>query len=91
MKHILTYETDKEYLKKRQPHRANHFEHIKKYNTKNQIILGGAIGEPVSGVLIIFDGMEQHVIEEFAQQDPYILNGVASNWKVEVWHEVLGS
>ena len=47
--------------------------------------MGGAIGDPPHGALIVFDVAGPEQVEEFAASDPYVLNGLVTARRVEPW------
>lgn len=91
MTHILTYHFDNEYLKIRQPYRNQHFNYITPYLDSGALLLGGATeASPPKGVLI-FKGVSIQEIENFAKNDPYIINKVAVSFSIVQWNVVAGS
>jgi hypothetical protein len=40
-----------------------------------ELVLGGALTEPVDTALLLFKGDSPRVAEAFAESDPYVLNG----------------
>ena len=91
MIHILTYSFSPKYLKERTPHRLNHFEHIKPYIDRKELLLGGATESESPDGILIFDKLSKEEVEMFVKSDPYILNNVATAYKVEKWIAVAGS
>jgi hypothetical protein len=51
--------------------------------------LGGALADPVDTGLLVFT--DKGVAESFAQQDPYVANGLVTKWSVRQWTVVAGS
>jgi uncharacterized protein YciI len=39
-----------------------------------------------TGAMGVFTSPE--AAEEFAREDPFVLNGVVSNWRISAWHQV---
>jgi len=54
------------------------------------LLMGGAFAEPADGALIIFRGASSRVAEDFAANDPYVLNGLVTSWRVREWTTVAG-
>jgi uncharacterized protein YciI len=50
--------------------------------------MGGALGDPPHGGLIVFDVDDESVVEQFAAADPYVLAGLVTARRVEPWHVV---
>lgn len=91
MIHILTYSFSPKYLTERTPHRLNHFEHIKPYIERSELLLGGATESKSPDGILIFDKLSKEEIETFVKSDPYVLNSVAIAYKIEKWNAVAGS
>jgi uncharacterized protein YciI len=86
---ILFYKTIDDYKEKRAPYRSLHFEYIKDYIKRGEIIMGGALENPADEAIIIFHCSDRSVAESFAKSDPYVINGVISSWRVREWNEVV--
>ena len=89
--YALFYDYVENILDKRGPHRGAHLEHATKYVEKGKLKLGGAFADQnVDGALIVFrcDYIEE--VKTFAQNDPYVINGLVTNWKVRPWTVVVG-
>ena len=91
MIHILTYTFTPNYLEERTPYRSNHFEHLKPYINKGELLLGGAIESDNPQGVLVFDNLKREEIEQFANTDPYIINRIAIFYKIEKWNVVAGS
>jgi len=50
----------------------------------------GALADPPDGGVLAFRAESAEVVEEFARNDPYMRNGVATGWRVRRWMVVLG-
>ena len=51
--------------------------------------MGGAF-ENQKSALLIFKVDNENVVKEFAQSDPYVINGVVTDWHFEKWNMVTG-
>ena len=51
----------------------------------------GALAEPATGALLIFQAESAAAAEAFARQDPYVTNGLILQWKVRPWTVVVGN
>jgi uncharacterized protein YciI len=91
MKHfILFYDYVPDYLERRSPLRGLHFEHAKAYLDRDELQLGGAYADPADGAALIFKAASRDVPEGFAQNDPYVKNGLVTGWRVREWTTVAG-
>ena len=52
--------------------------------------IGGALAEPADGAVLLFKSESPRVAEEFAEQDPYVKNGLVTRWRVRAWTTVVG-
>ena len=53
-------------------------------------MLGGAFANPVDGAVILFRGDSPAAAEQFAKNDPYVVNGVVRRWHMREWTTVVG-
>lgn len=90
MHYILFYNYVPDYLERRGEFRALHFAHAKPYLDSGEMFLGGAFADPADGAVIVFSADTPQVAETFARNDPYVLNGLVTSWKVREWTTVVG-
>ena len=57
---------------------------------RGDLVLGGALGEPVDTAILMFKGESPKVAEDFAKVDPYVTNGLIRKWTVRPWMTVVG-
>ena len=57
---------------------------------RGELVLGGALANPLDGAILLFKGESAQVAEAFAQSDPYVLNGLITRWRVREWSTVAG-
>src|SRR5258706_11420723 len=91
MHYILLYDVVPDYATRRVPLRAAHLEHGWRAVERGELVLGGALANPADGAVLIFRGSSPEVAERFAQEDPYVKNGVVTKWRVREWTTVLGN
>ena len=90
MHYILFYDYVDDAVTKRAPFRAAHLDYARKSYERGQLILGGAFADPVDGAVLVFSGAHPEAAEKFAQNDPYVKNGLVKNWRVRKWKTVIG-
>ena len=91
MKHfLLFYEAGPEYLDRRPQFRGEHLRHAWAAHDRGELIVAGALAEPVDGAVLMFAGEDKSVAERFAQSDPYVTNGLVARWHVREWTTVVG-
>jgi len=91
MKHfLLFYDGAPDYLERRPQYRDAHLKHAWAAVERGDIVVAGALADPVDGAVLMFQGGDRSVAEEFAKADPYVLNGLVKEWRVREWTTVVG-
>ncbi len=90
MHYLLFYEAAEDYVARRAPFRSAHLAKAWAASERGELILGGALADPVDGALLLFRGDSPAVARQFAETDPYVLNGVVKRWYVRAWTTVAG-
>jgi uncharacterized protein YciI len=81
----LFYDYVENIVERRAPHRPAHLELYRRWREEGRLVMGGAIGDPPHGALIVFDVGGAAEVEEFAEADPYVLNGLVTGRRIEPW------
>ena len=87
--HLLLYQYVDNALVARAPFRLNHLAATKAAAARGELLLGGALSDPVDGAVLVFTASQ--AAENFAESDPYVLNGVVTSWTVREWSVVVGA
>lgn len=90
MHYILFYDYVEDILVRREPHRPAHLDRLRDLAAAGAVRMAGALGDPVRGAAIIFRCEERATVEAFAREDPYVLHGLVTEWRVEPWNVVVG-
>lgn len=91
MKHfLLFYEAGPDYLDRRPQFRSEHLRHAWSAAERAEIVVAGALADPVDGAVLMFKGEDKSVAEDFARADPYVVNGLVASWHVREWTTVVG-
>jgi hypothetical protein len=91
MKHfLLFYEGAPDYLERRPQFRAAHLDHAWAAAERGDLVVAGALADPVDGAVLMFAGDGKSVAESFARADPYVVNGIVARWTVREWTTVVG-
>jgi uncharacterized protein len=90
MYYILFYKTADNYVERRAPFREDHLAYANSFHARGELVMGGALADPVDGAVLIFRGKEAAVAENFAAQDPYVKHGLITEWRVRPWTVVIG-
>ncbi len=90
MHYLLFYDVIDEYVQKRSVYRDGHLEHARRAFERGELILGGALADPVDGAVLLFRGDSPAAAESFAKADPYVVHGLVTAWRVREWTTVVG-
>jgi uncharacterized protein YciI len=90
MHYLLFYEVGDDYAARRAEFRAVHLEKAWQASERGELILGGALTDPLDGAVLLFRGDSPAVAEKFARADPYVTSGAVKRWYVREWMTVVG-
>ena len=88
--YALFYDVIGDYVAQRAIYRDQHLTHATAAHERGEIVLAGALADPVDRALIVFRAADASVAEEFARNDPYVVNGLVTRWEVRPWTVVIG-
>ena len=89
--YALFYEVVDDFVARRAAFRGEHLRQANEAHARGDVVLAGALAEPADRALIVFHTEDKHKAEEFARQDPYVVNGLVKKWEVRPWTVVVGS
>lgn len=90
MHYLLLYDVVPDYVERRAAFRAEHIALAQAAHARGELVLGGALADPVDGAVLVFRGASPASAEEFAKADPYVRNGLVTRWRVRAWTTVVG-
>ncbi|HEY2469142.1 MAG TPA: YciI-like protein [Terracidiphilus sp.] len=90
MHYLLFYEVGDDYVERRAQFRNVHLKLGWEAAQRGELVLGGALANPVDGAVLLFKGDSPEVAEKFARVDPYVTNGIVKRWYVREWTTVVG-
>jgi len=90
MHYLLFYDVVDNYAEKRTPFRKDHLAHARAAAGRGELVLAGALANPVDGTVLLFKGDSPAAAEAFARADPYVTNGLVTGWRVREWTTVIG-
>ena len=90
MHYLLFYDTASDYLERRTQFRTEHLTLAWQAHARGELVLGGALADPVDGAVLLFQGGSPDVAARFAEADPYVRNGLVTRWHVRPWSTVVG-
>jgi uncharacterized protein YciI len=89
--YLLTYDVVPDYVAKRAALRSEHLALAHEYQARGELILGGALANPVDGAALVFQCQGPAVVESFIAADPYVREGLVTGWRLREWTVVVGS
>ena len=87
--YLLVYHVVDDYVSKRAPYREEHLQLARESHRRGDLILGGALADPVDMALLVFRAPNKTVVEQFIQNDPYVANGLVPRWEIRPWTVVI--
>ena len=91
MHFVLFYEFAADYLERRGTVRADHFRLAWEAQARGELVLAGPFTDPVDAAALIFKCDSRAIPERFAQDDPYVQQGIVTRWHVREWNTVVGA
>tara|TARA_R110002167_G_scaffold39478_5_gene121951 strand:- start:208 stop:507 length:300 start_codon:yes stop_codon:yes gene_type:complete len=88
--YLLTYHLAPDYLERRPAFRAEHLALAWEASKRGDLVLGGAVEEPLDTAMLLFAGDGPEAAEAFARADPYVAQGLVERWTVRRWNTVVG-
>lgn len=85
---LLSYDLAPDYIDRRPAFRDAHLALAWQAADSGDLLLGGAVGDPVESALLLFT--DAQAAADFARADPYVREGLVSRWRVMPWNTVAG-
>jgi uncharacterized protein len=89
--YLLMYDVVPDYVERRAAFRDEHLSLAWDAHARGELVLGGALDEPVDGAVLLFRGDSPAAAEAFAARDPYVRHGLVTRWRVRTWKTVAGT
>jgi len=86
---LLRYTLAPDYLARRGALREAHLALAWTAADAGRLLLGGAVGDPPESALLLFGDAD--AARAFAEQDPYVTQGIVTHWDVVPWTTVVGA
>ncbi|HXV15421.1 MAG TPA: YciI family protein [Gemmatimonadaceae bacterium] len=64
-------------------HFPAHRARLEEFYNRGDLVAAGPLGSPPEGAMAIFNSRE--AAEEFIAGDPFVVNGLVSNWRLVEW------
>ena len=87
---LLFYDTAPDYLARRGAFRDEHLALAWRAVERGELVLGGALADPVDGAVLLFRAPTADVVEAFVRADPYVKNGLVLHHRIRAWTTVVG-
>jgi uncharacterized protein len=91
MDFILFYDVTPEYIVRRGEFRAEHLRLAWEYADRGELLLGGALEDPVDGAVLLFRCASPKTVEQFVGRDPYVSHGLVASWRIRPFRTVVGT
>src|SRR3989442_8018815 len=81
MNYLLFYDVVPDYVSRRGQFRDAHLKLARQAYERGELVLAGALADPVDGAVLIFRGRDAQAAEAFARADPYVASGLVTKWR----------
>jgi len=88
--YALLYYADGDFVDRRVPYRQEHLQMAVAAQQRGELLLAGALSDPLDRALLVFRGESPEVARSFAENDPYVRSGIVKRWEVRPWIVVVG-
>ena len=89
--YALFYHVVDGFVARRAAYREEHLRLAQEAYRGGELLLAGALADPVDGALLVFRALEPSIVEAFARADPYVRNGLVTRWEIRSWTVVIGN
>jgi uncharacterized protein len=86
---LLIYDVAPDYVQRRAQYREEHLRLAWQSAQKGELVLAGALEDPVEQAFLLFSGSRESALR-FAAADPYVRHGLVKRFRVKQWHTVVG-
>jgi uncharacterized protein len=88
--YALFYHVVDNFVERRAPFRELHLSLAQRAAEECGLVLAGALADPADTALLVFRGDSPDAAKAFAENDPYVRNGLVRQWEVRPWNVVVG-
>jgi uncharacterized protein YciI len=86
---LLEYALAEDYLERRTALREEHLSLARAAHDRGELLLAGALPDPYDRAVLVW-AAPREVVERFAREDPYVVQGLVTGWTVRDWNVVVG-
>lgn len=87
----LMYDVVPDYLERRGEFRDEHLALARAAHERGALALAGAFTDPADSALLVWATEDRSVVEDFVSRDPYVVNGLVTQWRIRSWNVVIGA
>jgi uncharacterized protein YciI len=87
---VLLYDVTPGYPTRRAEFREEHLKLAWEAVARGELVLGGALTEPIDTALLLFRCETKASVEAFVRSDPYVKNGLVASYRIREWATVVG-
>ncbi|HEY2764195.1 MAG TPA: YciI-like protein [Pseudonocardiaceae bacterium] len=87
---LLMYDYVDNIVERRGPFRQAHLTLAGEAHERGDLMMAGALIEPVDGAVFVFTTEDRAVVEDFVARDPYVQEGLVTSWRIRLWNVVVG-
>lgn len=88
---VLEYDLVEDYLDRRGEFREEHLGLARAAQERGDLLLAGALAEPADRALFVWRTDDRGLLDDFAERDPYVVNGLVNSWTVRPWNVAVGA
>lgn len=88
---ILFYDYVEDIVERRAPFREEHLGLAREAAARGELLLGGALSDPVDTGILVWRTADAAPIERFVAGDPYVKNGLVRSHRIRPWNVAVGS
>jgi uncharacterized protein YciI len=88
---LLLYDYVDNIVERRAPFREAHLSLARESLKRGDLLLGGAFANPIDGAALVFKANDRSTVEKFVQADPYVQNGLVTQYRIRPWTVVVGA
>ena len=89
MHFVLRYQVVDDYVARRAAYREEHLALARAAHGRGELVLAGALADPVDGALLVWRCADRAPIERFVAEDPYVRHGLVTHWEIRAWTVVV--
>jgi uncharacterized protein YciI len=90
MHYLMSYQLSADYMERRAEFRDEHLKLAWEAQQRGEIVIAGALADPVDTALLMFQGDSPQAAERFAKADPYVTHGLVTGYSIRQWNTVVG-